>query len=130
MQIVTAAVIRKHGAVLIAKRRPGGDLSGKWEFPGGKLEPGENERACLARELREELGIEVVVGGFVAGADFTHRGRPYRLQAYEARWTAGAMEKREHEELRWVAPADFDRYDFADSDRAIVAALLAQAAGQ
>lgn len=58
--IVTAAVIRDGDKVLVA-RRQSGHLAGKWEFPGGKLEPGESPKECLARELKEELGIEVAV---------------------------------------------------------------------
>lgn len=63
--IVTTAVIRQDGKVLVA-RRQGGHLAGKWEFPGGKLEPGESPEQCLARELKEELELEVRVGDIFA----------------------------------------------------------------
>ncbi len=124
MQTVTAAVIRRNGAYLIARRSAGGDLSGKWEFPGGKCEPGESDADALARELREELAMEAAIGAYVAGTRFEHAGRRYELKAYEAEWTGGGPELREHQEVRWVAPAEFDRYDFAPSDRAIVKELM------
>ena len=124
VRTVTAAVIRRRGEYLIARRKPGGDLAGKWEFPGGKAEPGEDDAAALARELREELAIEAVIGRYVAGTRFEHAGVRYELKAYEAEWTGGAMELREHQEVRWVTPDDFTRFDFAPSDRAIVAELL------
>ena len=123
MQKVTAAVICRNGAYLIGRRKPGGDLSGKWEFPGGKSQPGEDDATALARELLEELAIESHIGAFVAGTRFEHAGRPYELRAYEAEWTGGEMEMREHQELRWVPPVDFGVYDFAPSDLVIVRAL-------
>ncbi len=129
MRVVTAAVIRRADAFFIAKRKRVGDQAGKWEFPGGKVEPGEDERDCLKRELREELGIEITVGDYVAGAGFEHSGREYVLKAYEAEWTGGRMELREHEECRWVAAADLSGFDFAASDRAVVEALLARPDG-
>jgi mutator protein MutT len=126
---VTAAVIRKDGALLIARRRPGGALSGKWEFPGGKMEPGEDERECLARELREELAIEAAIGEFIVSVPFEHKDRLYELKAFQAEWISGELTLLDHAEVRWVTEAELPGYDFADSDQGIVRALLGAQAG-
>lgn len=69
---VTAAVIVKESAVFAAKRSPGKHLAGHWEFPGGKIEPGETPEQCLKRELKEELTIESEIGEFVAESIFDY----------------------------------------------------------
>ena len=78
---VTAAVIRKNGRLLIAQRPLGGRLGGLWEFPGGKVEPGETLKQCLRREIKEELGVRIKVGQ----ADHLDRSRLHALQDYTAR---------------------------------------------
>ena len=65
MQIVTCAVIEKDGRILIARRKSGDHMAGKWEFPGGNIEPGETPEQCLKRELLEELGVEIGIDGFI-----------------------------------------------------------------
>ena len=83
MRDVTAAVIYKEGRVLVARRKAGGDLAGKWEFPGGKLEPGETPETALRRELREELALaETRIGPFIGSSVLSNNGTPYRLLAY------------------------------------------------
>lgn len=86
--IVTAGVLRSGDSVLIA-RRSSGPLAGLWEFPGGKLEPAESPEACLARELREELGLEVEVGDIFAVVYHPYPGRPVLLLAYSCRLCGG-----------------------------------------
>src|ERR1700675_3548699 len=77
---VVAAVIERDGRILIGQRKPRGRHPGKWEFPGGKVEPGEEPRAALARELREELGIEARIGQEIERYDFSYgQGTPLRL---------------------------------------------------
>ncbi|HEQ72537.1 MAG TPA: (deoxy)nucleoside triphosphate pyrophosphohydrolase [Spirochaetia bacterium] len=122
-RIVTAAVISRDGKYLIAKRKGGGDLSGKWEFPGGKVEPGETEEHGLIRELAEELDVTAAVGEFICRTCFIHDGIDFELHAYRVTLTGGEPVAREHAQLRWVRPEEFGGYDFAESDRAIVAAL-------
>jgi 8-oxo-dGTP diphosphatase len=123
MRIVTAGIIRKDNAYLIAKRKAGGDLSGKWEFPGGKVKPGEDEREGLVRELEEELAITVTVGEFLCGTRFQHNLKSYELHAYFVEIVGGTLTLLEHDEIRWVGREDFDLFDFADSDQVIVKAL-------
>jgi 8-oxo-dGTP diphosphatase len=118
MRVVVGAVVYDgDGRVLAARRvRPDG-----WEFPGGKVEPGETEPQALARELREELGIEVEVGARVGPEVLI--GGDYLLRAWTARLTTGAPVAHEHAELRWLPPAELDTVDWLPADRTVVTAL-------
>jgi 8-oxo-dGTP diphosphatase len=120
MQDVLAAVIVREGSVLLAKRKPGGALGGKWEFPGGKLEEGESPEDGLRRELVEELGIEAEIGDFIATTTFNNGPKEYRLLAYFAVHRSGRIRALEHDELRWVNPRDLSSFDLADSDRKLL----------
>jgi 8-oxo-dGTP diphosphatase len=120
MREVTAAVIERGGTVLLCRRKPGGSLGGKWELPGGKLEPDETPEQGLVRELREELGIEVRVGEFIGSADFRNGPSEYRVLTYLVQLVSGVPRAREHEELRWVSSDELDLYDLPDSDRSLM----------
>jgi 8-oxo-dGTP diphosphatase len=123
MNRVTAAVIEKDGLVLIAKRKKGKKLGEKWEFPGGKLEPGEEPRDCLKRELAEELGIEADVGDLLCSAVYEHPDFSFELMVFRVPAFRGSPVLREHEELRWVRREEVSQYDLADSDRIAVGRL-------
>lgn len=118
MRVVVGAVVRDGaGRMLAARRRcpPG------WELPGGKVEPGETEPAALARELREELGIEIAVGTRIGPAvPITDH---LVLHAWTATCTTGTPTPLEHAELRWVPPAELDLLDWLPADRPIVTAV-------
>lgn len=124
---VTAAVLRRGEKVLIARRRAPSELAGKWELPGGKIEPGESAEACLERELLEELGVRTRVGALVARNRHEYAGATVELSAYEVELVAGEPHPREHAQLRWVAPADFERYEFAPADLPLLAVVVAAA---
>lgn len=121
---VTAALLEEQGRILIARRRPGKHMGGRWELPGGKVEPGETPEQSLARELVEELALEVRVGEFLCAASFDADGVRLELLVYRVERIAGEPALLEHEEIRWVAPADLAAYDLADSDRKIVERLF------
>ncbi|WP_158863108.1 (deoxy)nucleoside triphosphate pyrophosphohydrolase [Leifsonia sp. AG29] len=123
---VVAAVISDSGRVLACRRAPGKDAAGRWEFPGGKVEARESDEQALAREIREELGIEIAVGSLL---DRSVTGR-IELACYRAS-LAGVRPSRstDHDDLRWVAPAELGELDWADPDRPAVEALLRSAAG-
>jgi 8-oxo-dGTP diphosphatase len=120
---VTAAVIEEKGRVLIARRKPGRHMAGKWEFPGGKVEPGETPEQSLERELMEELAIHARIGEFLLGTFFEGDGVSLELLVYRAERVSGEPALIEHEAICWVRPDELSGYDLADSDRAVVEKL-------
>ena len=120
---VTAALLEEDGRVLLARRKPGKHMGGRWELPGGKIEPGESPEQSLARELAEELGLEARIGEYLCSALFDAEGVSLELLVYRAHRTAGEPAALEHEELRWVTPRDLASYDLADSDRIVIGKL-------
>jgi len=122
---VTAAVLEKDGRILIARRKRGDRLADKWEFPGGKIEKGETPEDCLRREMLEEFGIDVVVGGFVGRSLHAYPHVEIDLLAYRAEHISGDFHLHDHEEIRWVPPADLPSHDFSAADIPIVKLLIA-----
>lgn len=120
---VVAAVIERDGRLLACRRAPGRDAAGRWEFPGGKVEPGERPEDALVREIREELGVRIDVGALL---DRTVTGR-VDLACYAARLTdAPPTASTDHDALRWVAPGDLHGLQWADADLAVVARLASR----
>ena len=128
MKQVTAAVIEKHGKILIAQRKKGDALAGKWEFPGGKLEAGETPEFCLQRELMEEFGVVTRIGAFICSSKFEYKHLPIELLVYRARHVAGEFKLNEHDQLAWVDLAELKDYDFSSADIPVVELLLREAA--
>ncbi len=120
---VTAGILEENGLVLIARRKPGKHMGGKWEFPGGKIEPGETPEQSLARELREELDVNARIGELLCRASYEGDGISLELLVYRVEGFLGSPVLHEHEELRWVAPRELHGYDLADSDRRVVETL-------
>ena len=121
---VTAAIIQRHGQVLIAQRPPHGLLGGMWEFPGGKQQEGESLPDCLQREIREELDVVVEVGS-LAGV-YRHAYTHFRLtlHAFFCRLTSGEPRPLEVADLRWVSPPELAAYPMGKVDRQIALSLL------
>lgn len=116
MQIVTAAIMEKDGKILLARRRKGDRLERKWEFPGGKLEPGETPEVCLVRELREEFGIEAEVLDYVGASVYEYGHGIIDLRAYRVRHVSGEFCINAHEEIAWVEKEDLLSYDLSPAD--------------
>lgn len=123
---VTAAILEKDGNILIAKRRKGRTLGGKWEFPGGKIEPGETPQGCLRRELKEEFGIETEVGDFFCSSLFKYGFIWIELLVYKVKYISGEFCVNEHDDAKWVNPDELNGYDFMDADKLVVRRLLSK----
>jgi 8-oxo-dGTP diphosphatase len=113
---VTAAVLEKGGKILIARRKRGHRLADKWEFPGGKLEEGETPEECLRREMMEEFGVDVAVGEFVGRSHHVYPHGEIDLLAYRVTHLGGNYQLHDHEEIRWVYPADLADHDLSEAD--------------
>lgn len=120
---VVGAAIRAENRILAAQRGPAMSLAGEWEFPGGKVEPGESPHDALAREILEELGVEVDVGDLIARSTFTTKDRIIDLDVYWCEIRGGSLHPTEHSELRWLTFAELDTVDWAAADIPIVALL-------
>lgn len=117
---VTAAIIEKNGKVLIAQRKLGSSLGGKWEFPGGKIEPEETPEQCLKRELKEELGIEAIIGPLFCTSTFKYNHMSIELLVYKVAHLSGDIVKYNHDSIKWVLRDELINYDFVDADGPVV----------
>lgn len=115
--LVVAALIERGGEILVARRREEGERAGLWEFPGGKVEPGEGERAALARELREELGVRAQVGELYARLEHVYPDLQVELALYRTR-LHDRQEPRPltAQELRWVPRRELPGLEFCEAD--------------
>jgi len=122
---VTAGVIHKGAHILLARRAGRDPLAGKWEFPGGKLEAGEDGESCLRRELMEELGITVKVGRFLGAVAHDYPERPVELLFYDAEYVGGKVTPRIHDQVVWIRIAELSNYDLAPADVEFAHGLMA-----
>lgn len=125
-EVAAGIIWNERGELLIAQRPLDGLLGGLWEFPGGKREPDETLEACLARELREELAIEVEVGALFTKVNhgFTHF--KITLFAFECRYVSGEPQRIGVRDFAWVTPDQLDAYAFGKADRHVIKALKAR----
>ncbi len=119
-----AGIALRQGRVLVGRRKPGGALGGKWEFPGGKREPGESDEDALIREYDEEFGVAIRVGAFLGESQFVNGDKVYGLSALLVDLRAAPTELREHDELRWLGADELTALDLAESDRALLPFVL------
>jgi 8-oxo-dGTP diphosphatase len=123
--VVAAALFDASGRVLIAKRPQGKSLAGLWEFPGGKVEPGEAPEAALIRELDEELGVKVAASALEPVSFVSHAYPDFHLlmPLYAVKQWAGEPVAREHDGLAWARPDDLHTYAMPPADAPLIAAL-------
>jgi A/G-specific adenine glycosylase len=121
--IGVAVIWNDQGQILIDRRRQEGLLGGLWEFPGGKLEPGETVESCIRREIQEELGIEIEVGDRLITVDHAYSHFRVTLNVHHCRHLSGEPQPLECDEVRWVMPADLDQYPFPKANVQIIEAL-------
>ncbi|MFE9763272.1 (deoxy)nucleoside triphosphate pyrophosphohydrolase [Streptomyces sp. NPDC005808] len=123
--VVVGAALLNSGRLLAARRSAPPELAGRWELPGGKVEPGEAPEQALVRELHEELGVTAEPSGRVPG-EWPLRV-PYVLQVWTARLLPGSADPeplQDHDELRWLTPAEVWDVDWLDQDVPAVKATL------
>lgn len=120
---VVAGIIESDGKLLLACRPPQGDQAGLWEFPGGKVEPGESQPAALRRELKEELGIDAQIGEYIASHTHSVAGRVIRLHAWHVPEFSGQPQPLCHSTLVWCLPGQARLYALAPADIPLLTAF-------
>lgn len=127
-EVAIGLLVREAGGdreVLITRRREGGVLGGFWEFPGGKIEAGEQGDECLKREFCEEVGLRVQPGELLTTVDWSYPHGRVLLRAYLCTYDGDDVENLEVAEHRWVPVGELGRVDFPPANEAIVAAAIA-----
>ena len=117
---VGIAVIRRPGEVLITQRFPGDSFGGYWEFPGGKIEAGETMVACVAREMREELGVEVAVEEPIGLIEHPYPERTIRMHAYLCRIVSSTPKALACADWQWVPPAALGDFSFPPASAPLI----------
>lgn len=124
VDVVAAILQNDKKEILIAKRKQGKSQGGLWEFPGGKVEPGEKPEESLARELREEMNIEVEVGQYFGENIHHYENIIIKLIAFRGRIVSGKIDLIDHDDYVWVDAEELNKYNFAPADIPLVERLL------
>jgi 8-oxo-dGTP diphosphatase len=125
-KIVVAGLIWREGRILICQRKPDDSFPDKWEFPGGKVEPGEQAATALQRELLEELGIRAKIGPELWRTQHEYANRvQVQLAFFRVLEFEGALRNRVFQQIRWVEPPQLASYDFLEADRPLITLLAA-----
>lgn len=125
---VACAIIEQDGKVLAAQRSAAMSMPLKWEFPGGKIEAGESPEECLNRELKEELGISVLIGTALQPATHSYADFTVTLYPFTCRLAGGVITMHEHHDLQWILPQRMTELDWAAADLPVIDEYLALAA--
>ena len=121
---VVAAVVERDGKYLITQRRPTAVLPLMWEFPGGRVEPGETDGQALKREVLHRLGAQIEVGKLISFVSHPYEHYVVDLFLYECRLLGERLEPKAVSAFKWVASSDFDQYPFTPADEASMNKLL------
>ncbi|MAM39663.1 MAG: 8-oxo-dGTP diphosphatase MutT [Erythrobacter sp.] len=124
MKQVAAAIAISEGKVLVTRRAAGQKLAGFWEFPGGKLEPGEDVQTCIVRELQEELGVTSTAGDVLTISEYTYPGGAISLIAIEVSLHTSAFTLTVHDDYAWKAPGELLALNLAPADIPIAKELI------
>ena len=119
---VVAAIITRDGEVL-ATQRGHGDFVGGWEFPGGKIEPGETPEEALVREIGEELGVGIVIDELVMTVDYDYEAFHLHMRCFRCREVGGSLELREHLAARWLDSTTIDSVEWLPADEELIRAI-------
>lgn len=121
---VTCAIIEKNGQVLAAQRGPGMTMPFKWEFPGGKINPGETAEECIMREIKEELGIAIQIKTMLPPSSHSYPDLHIRLHPFVCRIARGRMKPTEHRAVQWTGLDHLPALEWAAADVAVVQSYL------
>ena len=121
IEVVAAVILKERGC--FATQRGYGEFEGLWEFPGGKIEPGENCDEALKREIEEELGVNIVVNDFLCTTDYDYPSFHITMHCYLCSIESGNIELREHRSACWLTVGSIDSVEWLPADRAVVEKL-------
>jgi mutator protein MutT len=121
---VSAALIFRRGKLLITRRHSDAHLGGLWEFPGGKLEPDETFKQCLVREIREELGVEISVGGLFEDVAHAYPEKSIHLKFFICQLLSGEPLPLDCAAVKWVTKTELANYEFPAADAQLLEKLL------
>lgn len=121
-----AAMVERSGRYLITQRRPTAVLPLLWEFPGGKVEPGESDTTALRREMKHRLGVDVEVGSMISNVSHPYENYTVELQLYECRLLSEELSAVNVHAFRWASSGEFEQYPFTPADDASMAKLLGE----
>ena len=125
---VVAAIIHRDGAYF-ATQRGYGEFEGMWEFPGGKIEPGESQETALKREIQEELGVDITIGELLCTTEYDYPTFHLTMHCYLCSVASGEIELREHKSAQWLTAETLDTVEWLPADREIIAKLRAMKNG-
>lgn len=120
---VAAAIIRKDEKILICQRSANKDLGLLWEFPGGKIEPGETGEQAVIRECREELGVTLKINSFFMDVTHEYPDRTVHLSVYNCSLTDGEPVRLEHNDMQWITASECRKFEFCPADVEIICRL-------
>ena len=121
---VAAAIIHRGNREFLCTQRGYGEYEGWWEFPGGKIEPGESPEAALRREIMEELGVEIAVGELLCTVEYDYPAFHLRMHCFMCRIAGGEIDLREHKSARWLTAETLDSVEWLPADVEVVDKLL------
>ena len=119
---VVAAIQHRDGAYF-ATQRGYGEFEGMWEFPGGKIEPGESREVALRREIQEELGIDIIIENLLCTTEYDYPSFHLTMHCYLCSVASGDIELREHKSARWLTAETLDSVEWLPADKDVISRL-------
>ena len=119
---VVAAILHRDGAYF-ATQRGYGEFEGMWEFPGGKIEPGESREVALKREIQEELGVDIAIENLLYTTEYDYPSFHLTMHCYLCSIASGEIELREHKSARWLRPEEFGSVEWLPADKDVISRL-------
>ena len=120
---VVAAIIQRDGAYF-ATQRGYGEFEGLWEFPGGKIEPGESRDVALKREIQEELGVDITIEELLCTTEYDYPSFQLTMHCYLCNIASGEIELREHKSARWLTAETLDSVEWLPADKEVIDKLI------